>query len=194
MYREQLQATRFFTINTSHELMKHTMIEDDHFHFDYINSCLPKRVNNNLNRIRTGPNYMALLWQGRWGGSGLYLVHMDGHVLTTAHTHAYVLDAKGTQNGLTMLLFFFKALSNGDLRALSRNGQQQKPQWHQHTARTMWHITHKTEHDGSFASMLQHCCGGASKRKLWHPKDSIIDHLGPRWFTVNTNRGGGISA
>lgn len=189
MYREQLQATRFFTINTSHELMKHAMIEDDHFHFDNINSCLPKRVNNNLNRIRTGPNYMALLWQGRWGGSGLHLVHTPTPTCLMQREHKMASQC---------CCFFSKhyptVTSERWVETVnSKNHSGINTQQGQcGTLRTRLNMT---------AALLQ-CCStavvepqrGSSSWLVWHPKDSIIDHLGPRWFTVNTNRGGGNSA
>lgn len=88
----------------------------------YVLRVIPHR------QLHFGPDILRTL-QAHWAlkkktytetASGFHLVHMDGHVLTTsAHTHAYVLDAKGTQNGLTTLLFFFfKALSNGDLKSV----------------------------------------------------------------------------
>lgn len=68
--------------------MKHAAIKDDHFYFDNIKLLLDKKDANNLNCIQTGPNNIALLCQGKWEvKSRFQLVHMDGHVQTTAHTH-----------------------------------------------------------------------------------------------------------
>lgn len=87
------------------------------------------------------------IWQKSKTASGLHLVHMDGHVLTTAHTHAYVLDPKGTQNGLTMLLFFFQST----IQTVTSERWVETPRPKRSTAKTTVASTHSKDNVADYA-------------------------------------------